>query len=422
MGSHALLIFARVGGWLLVPLYVAGACVTYLLEGAAGLREEVGLIGNIESALLNVSLGAFAVVGALLLVKRPKNPIGWIIAAIAFMLSVCLPLGFYATYVMVTRGQPDALAVFGAWIFNCFWFLLLALTFVYLPLLFPDGRLLSRRWLPVAVVAGAFPLTVVILRALMDTIPVNEAPGYRIDNPIGIEGLGSAESLPIYGVMNALFVVGFAGVVASVVVRFRRSRGVERQQMKWFTSAIVVLLNGSLVLSTASEATGVRWLEDAGFVFSMVGLASLPATVGIAILRYRLYEIDVLINRTLVYGSLTAALALIYFGAIVLLQRFFVALTGEQSTLAVVASTLLIAALFNPLRRRIQGFIDRRFYRKKYDAAKTLEIFSAKLRDETDLEALNAELVGVVRETMQPAHVSLWLRPDTELKKEEPLS
>jgi hypothetical protein len=141
-----------------------------------------------------------------------------------------------------------------------------------------------------------------------------------------------------------------------------------------------------------------------------------PIAIGIAILRYRLYEICTLINRTLVYGSLTAMLVALYFGGIIVLQRVFVALTGEQSTLAVVASTLLIAALFNPLRHRIQAFIDRRFYRRKYDAAKTLEGFSAKLRDETDLDALSDDLVGVVRETMQPAHVSLWLRPDTPLK------
>src|SRR5215211_665793 len=356
------LTLSRAVGYLIVPLYVAGVCATHLLERGAGLHEEAGLIGIVETARLDISLGAFAVVGALLLLKRPANPIGWIMVANAFMVSVVIALGYYATYVMLTWGQPDALAVFGAWIFNCFWFLLLALTFVYLPLLFPDGRLLSRRWLPVAVVAGAFPLTVVVLRALMDTIPVNEAPGYRIDNPIGIEGLRSAESLPVYGVMNALFVVGFAGVVASVVVRFRRSRGVERQQMKWFTSAIVVLLGGSLLLSATSEATGVRWLEDAGFVFSMVGLASLPATVGIAILRYRLYDIDVIVNRALVYGPITAMLVLCYLGAVVSLQAAFRTLTGQESTLAVVASTLAIAALFNPLRRRVQGFVDRRFY------------------------------------------------------------
>jgi hypothetical protein len=143
-----------------------------------------------------------------------------------------------------------------------------------------------------------------------------------------------------------------------------------------------------------------------------LGLGTIPAATGIAILKYRLYEIDLLINRTLVYGSLTATLALVYVGSVVVLQGAFRALTGQESQLVVVATTLAIAALFNPLRRRIQGFVDRRFYRRKYDAAKTLAAFSAKLRDETDLDALNAELVGVVRETMQPSHVSLWLRPD----------
>src|SRR5215213_669494 len=410
------LILSRAVGYLIVPLYVVGVCATYLLERSAGLREEAGLIGIIETALLNVGLGAFAVVGALLLLKRPANPIGWIMVAIAFMLSVCLPGGFYATYVVLTRGQPDALAVFGAWIFNCFWFVLLALTFVYLPLLFPDGRLLSRRWLPVAVLAGIPPMIVVLRRALVDTIPVNEAPGHRIDNPIGIEGLGGVENLPLNGVLNAIFAVGFAigfaGVVASVVVRFRRSRGLERQQMKWFTSAIVMLLGGSLIFNAASGLTGMRWLEDVGFVFSMVGLGSLPATVGIAILRYRLYGIDLIVNRALVYGPITAMLVLCYLGAVVSLQAAFRTLTGQESTLAVVASTLAIAALFNPLRRRVQGFVDRRFYRRKYNAAKILAAFNTRLRDETDLGIIREDLTGVVKESMQPSHVSLWLRTD----------
>jgi hypothetical protein len=147
----------------------------------------------------------------------------------------------------------------------------------------------------------------------------------------------------------------------------------------------------------------------------------IPIAVGIAILKYRLYDIDILINRTLVYGSLTATLVALYFVGIVLLQRIFVLLTGQQSTLAVVASTLLIATLFNPLRRRIQSFIDKRFYRRKYDAAKTLEAFSVKLRSETNLGALSGDLVGVVRETMQPAHVSLWLRPFDDMGRRKEL-
>ena len=148
----------------------------------------------------------------------------------------------------------------------------------------------------------------------------------------------------------------------------------------------------------------------------LLGVGTIPVATGIAILKYRLYDIDVIINRALVYGPLTATLALVYVGGIVLLQRLLVILTGQESTLAVVASMLLIAALFNPLRRQVQGFVDRRFYRRKYDAVKTLEAFSATLRDETDLEALNEDLVGVVTETMQPAHVSLWLPPDTASK------
>jgi hypothetical protein len=192
-----------------------------------------------------------------------------------------------------------------------------------------------------------------------------------------------------------------------------------RQQLKWFAYATVVLVGGAVLAFTVSEAIGLRWVGEIGLALTMVGLAGLPMAIGIAVWRYHLYNIDLLINRTLVYGSLTAALIGLYFGGIVVLQRLFVLLTGEKSTLAVVASTLLIAALFNPLRRRIQSFIDRSFYRGKHDAAKTLEGFSVKLRDETDLEALNNDLVGVVRDTMAPAHVSLWLRPDTASKGEQ---
>ena len=176
----------------------------------------------------------------------------------------------------------------------------------------------------------------------------------------------------------------------------------------------MVLIGGSVLAGGISDATGVGWLGNTSFVLSMTGLSCLPIAVGIAILKYRLYGIDVIINRTLVYGSLTAMLALVYLGGVTTTQVLFRTLTGQQQQpqLAIVVSTLAIAALFNPLRRLIQSFIDRRFYRSKYDARKTLEAFSARLREETDLDALNTELVSVVSETMRPAHVSLWLRFD----------
>ena len=403
--GRRLLFVARVAGWLIVPLYVAGLCTSYVLQRRAGLLHD----NSVENAVLLIGFSAFAVVGALLVTKRPTNAIGWIMAAVA-MVSIFLAGDSYAAYVMVTRGEPDALAVVGAWTGSWYWLLLLALVLIYLPLLFPDGRLLSRRWLPVAVLAGIGMLSVVVLGALADTLPLNEAPGYEIDNPIGIEGLSHVEDLPIFGVLTGLLFVGIIGAGASVVVRFRRSRGVERQQMKWFVYAVAPML----VIPTENYLPGIVSSVALGAV-----LIGLPTAVGIAVLRYRLYDIDLLVNRTLVYGSLTALLVTVYIGSIVALQAAFRSLTGQDSQLTIVASTLAIAALFNPLRRHIQEFVDRRFYRRKYDAAKTLEAFSARLRDETDLAELNEELLGVVRETMQPAHVSLWLRPDMASKKED---
>jgi hypothetical protein len=211
----------------------------------------------------------------------------------------------------------------------------------------------------------------------------------------------------------------FIAAAFSLFVRLRRAVGVERQQLKWLAYAAGGLAIVSILLIISIAIDTPRWYEWVTNAIVVVVPPGVPVAIGIAILRHRLYDIDLLINRTLVYGSLTVTLIALYFGGIVVLQRLFVVLTGQQSTLAVVASTLLIAALFNPLRRRIQFFIDRRFYRRKYDAIKTLEAFSINLREETDLEALNDELVGVVRETMQPAHVSVWLRPETAPKNQK---
>jgi hypothetical protein len=221
----------------------------------------------------------------------------------------------------------------------------------------------------------------------------------------------------------------FFGLIGSAVLaqvyRYRRvSTPVHRQQTKWVVFAAAVA--GAGLVGTSTLGTAVPAMEQSGPLGQMIGttltegfVLLIPLSIGVAMVRSGLYEIDVIINRTLVYGSLTAALVVLYFGGIVVLQRGFVLLTGEKSTLAVVASTLAIAALFNPLRRRVQALVDRRFYRRKYDAAKTLEAFSARLREETDLGTLTADLVGVVGEAMQPAHVSLWLRPETASKVEK---
>jgi hypothetical protein len=292
---------------------------------------------------------------------------------------------------------------FGTWARGIGWFLIVA----FLLLLFPTGRLPSPRWRPVLWGAiayiGVFTLVIWLSPVLPDT---NLA---FVNNPLGlkIESVSVLLELLYFTIPLLLVAGGMA-----VIVRFRRSRGDERQQLKWFAYAVGLMV----VMFTVWFPLQVVGFVAIGSLTFIVPLAGLPIAAGVAILKYRLYNIDLIINRTLVYGSLTAMLIGLYLVGIVVLQRVFVLLTGQQSTLAVVASTLLIAALFAPLRRRIQSFIDRRFYRRKYDVRKTLEAFSVKLRDETDLDALNDDLVVVVRETMQPAHVSLWLRPETTSK------
>jgi len=226
-----------------------------------------------------------------------------------------------------------------------------------------------------------------------------------IQNPLGVEALPNVHRL-VEQVVNGLM---FAAVI-SLFIRLRRARQIERLQIKWFVYATALTISGAILAYPVSETTGSAWLGWVGLISLVVGVLAIPISMGIAILRYRLYEIDLIINRTLVYGSLTLMLALLYFGSVTALQSLFSLLTGQGNTLAIVVSTLAIAALFNPLRRRIQGFIDRRFYRRTYDARKILEAFGSRLRDETDLEKLCEDLGEVVDETMQPSHISLWLR------------
>jgi hypothetical protein len=235
-----------------------------------------------------------------------------------------------------------------------------------------------------------------------------------VNHPLGIE-IATDTINPVETIVYALGLIA----AASLLARLKCSKGEERQQVKWFTYAVAVLATSATLAYVVSESMGVVWLEWASSMLVVVSVVGLPVAVGIAILRYHLYNIDLIINRTLVYGSLTAVLVLVYLASVVLFQELFRTLFGQKSQLVVVASTLAIAALFNPLRRRIQGFIDRSFYRRKYDAVKTLEAFSKKLREETNLDALSGNLIDVVEETIRPAHVSLWLRPDLVAKRGE---
>jgi hypothetical protein len=408
-------------GLLAIGALLFCLCLGLLVMGFAA-RDEAG-----PGLLVIVAYGLAALVVAR---RQPANLVGWVLAGIvlgAGMSSVSLG---YVEGSDDRAGQP--LGVLAAWVGQWAYVVWVGLAVLFLPLLFPTGRLPSPRWRPVAWLALAALILGAVSEAVVPTLEVDKESGgtVTIANPIGLDGR-LVDVLYLSG--NVLLVLSVVGAVASLITRLRIARGRERQQVKWVAWALGLGATGmvvAVIVSSFEPAYGV--VEGSAAVLYVVGaigwfgaLAILglgvPAAIAVAIVRHQLYDIDVLINRTLVYGALTVMLALVYFGGVAGMQYIFRALTGqeEQPQLAIVVSTLVIAALFNPLRRRIQSFIDKRFYRSNYDARKTLEAFSAKLRDETDLEALNNELVGVVRETMQPAHVSLWLRPETSSEVEK---
>jgi hypothetical protein len=371
-----------------------GILFLYMNGHLASVLEEEGVDA--------VAAVAFPTVGAIIASRRPGNPIGWIFCFAGLSLGVAIFAAEYAVYARVT--EPGALpaGVLAAWLGTWIWVPGVILGPTFLLLLFPHGRLPSPRWRPVAWIStGATALGVAVLMVLpwdlLDT-------GLPAENPFEVEVAQAFE----VAAFVAWIVVGMASMalaVLAVIRRFSRSRGVERQQLKWFVYAgtlTVVLFFLPLVPA----------LSFVGSLLKILAAPLLPAAAGVAIFRYRLYDIDVIVNRTLVYGALTAMLVVLYLGGVVTTQTVVRFLTGQeqQPQLAVVASTLIIAALFSPLRRRIQAVVDRRFYRKKYDARETLETLSAKLRDETDLQRLGDELVSVVGGAMQPEHASLWLR------------
>jgi hypothetical protein len=364
---------------------------------------------------------SFPVVGVLIASRRPGNWIGWICLISGLFWTAFFENDASSAYELARTGTVKSSVTLDA-LTQADWVFPVGFLGIYMILLFPDGRLPSRRWRPFAWFAGGVMVLINVITALVPG-PLEGHPGVR--NPFGLEQYpwlpGVAVSIVL--MLPLCILVSAFGLV----LRYRRSGREVREQIKWlaFAASFVGLvyfgtLISGLLLSPESytaNQTPPLWVS-LSINFTYISFASVPTAIGFAVLKYRLYDIDIIINRAVVYGPLTATLVALYFAGIVVLQRFFVLLSGQQSTLAVVASTLLIAALFIPLRRRIQSFIDRRFYRRKYDARKTLEAFSVKLRDETDLEALNADLVGVVQETMQPAHVSLWLRTDSASKGE----
>jgi hypothetical protein len=397
---------------LVTGLVIVWAGVHLVSQGGSKTVPQLA-----SDALISLATPAiFAVVAALIVSRQPRNTIGWVLMVVVGAFVVGTPLESYTEHLAPSSPAPTAPLLLAVWFSNWGW-LLLIFPLLFMLLLFPNGQPPTPRWRWVSVAAIAWAALFVLMATLSQRLTT---AGLVLDNPIGVLSKDTVEMLA--GVWIVGLVVLVLVCALALFTRYRRANDTEREQIKWLLYAcavfVVVYVSGFVIsgLGGTNSPGGYIW-----GVFFGLSLVLLPAAIGIAILRYRLYEIDIVINRTLVYGALTTTLVLVYFGGVATIQAIFRALSGQehQPQIAVVISTLVIAALFNPLRRRIQAFIDRRFYRSKYDARKTLEAFSTRLRDETNLDALSDDLVGVVRQTMQPAHVSLWLRPELPARRTE---
>jgi hypothetical protein len=369
---------------------VGASLVLQLLNGTAGL----------SSVPLPAAL-AFAMVGALVASRQPHNPVGWLLLAAGLCLAVTIFGESYARYALITAPRSLPGGVYAAWM-QVTLFGMVAILAIFLPLYFPTGRLLSPRWRPILWAGIGYVFCAGVGNNLQPG-PLDWLPGAAaVRNPVVY--LPAAKPLldVILGLSAPCFLVGLGGAIAALVVRFRRSRGIERQQLKWFTYAAALAPLPFLAYEYAYGA----WQ-----VLLALTLPLVPISVGVAILRYRLYEIDRIINRTLVYGLLTILLAAVYFGSVLVLGQVFGGVAGNPPSWAVAGATLAVAALFQPARGRVQAVVDRRFNRRKYNATRTIEAFSTRLRDELDLDTLSAELLEVVEQTVQPTAASLWLRP-----------
>jgi hypothetical protein len=389
---------------LLCALVLAAVALFWVL-GVGPSRPQGWGTKGIELILL-LSPVSFSTVGAAIALRQPGNAIGWVCLGIGLVLALGFVADPYGSYGQIAGTERLPGAMFFAWLENWTWIPAVGTIGTFLLLLFPDGRLPSPRWRVVAWLSAA----AIVLTSFGEAFrPGALASAPSIQNPYGV---GIAEDVPLRaaGGMNVLLALCFLASAFSVVLRLRRARGRERLQMKWFTFAsglLAVLLGLALVgelvvgLLALERPLGLRLLQDAVSASAL----GLPIAISIAVLKHDLYEIDVLINRTLVYGALTAILGAAYASIVTIAGTIL-----EGSQVVTAAATLAVAALFQPLRRRVQGFIDRRFYRRKYDAARTVEAFSSRLRNEVDLEAMRRDLLAAVQETMQPRGVSLWLK------------
>ena len=383
-----------------MSVLAALATVTALLAVAAGDLAP----------LLMLSLIVIPLTGGVILARRPGNRIGLLMLAAGTVVMVSTACDAYARFTVMS-GWPAGR--WFAWVSNFTFWGPIELYLIVLLLIFPTGKAMSRRWSALIavniVLAGIQCVSDMFQRGRFDAL--GDYPEFT--NPVVLSAV--ADRLDLIALIHDLGLLLSIGLaIASVVVRYRRAETVERQQLKWFlfvavsiiTLIVVMVVGGDLTWSGAAIVEAI-----AGVLMLIAVLIGLPVTIAMAVLRYRLYDIDRIVNRAVVYTSMTAILLATYLTTVLGLSSLVRVASGESSQFVVAVSTLIVAALFRPLRNLIQGVVDRRFNRSRYDAAQTLEWFTARLRDEIDLTTLTAEVCGVVQETMQPAHVALWLRP-----------
>jgi hypothetical protein len=393
--------------WVLSGFVLLAAILNVLNElsnpkpGASifGLFGELVVVGLIPIV--------FAAVGALIVSRQPRNLIGWLLLGPAFSQAVSPLLPNFQSW--TTAPSPVTLSIYLAlWLNGWGWLVLIFPVFLVM-LLFPTGRPPSPRWNWVGYLALGMVAVFLFFSTFVDVFTIDGA-AWEVSNPIGFVSSSVINGSFFLGLWAIGLLTLAVSCVSSLVVRYRRASPLERQQIKWLLYACG-LFGACYAASVTFYLFGGVILLGIGIIslLTFLAMATIPVAIAIAILRYRLWDIDVIIRRTLVYGALTLTLALVYFGSVILLQSLVTAVGGQQTAVVTVISTMVIAALFTPLRRRIQRDIDRRFYRKKYDAEKIVAAFGASLREEVDLEDLQAQIVAVVQETLQPETVSLWL-------------